>query len=52
MHLDYRPFAAAFFERARPAAIIPAGGLTVPLGMVIEETGKPRGVSQFRELQA
>ena len=52
MHLHDDPLTAALFERACPAAIVPANGLSVPLGVVIEETRIPGGVSHLSEFHA
>jgi hypothetical protein len=44
VHLHDHPRAAAFFERARPAAIIPPNWLAVPLRVVVEKARIPGGV--------
>ena len=52
MHLHDHPLAAALFERARPAAVVPSRGFPVPLGVVIEKTGIPRDIALLCEYEA
>ena len=52
MDLHDHPPLSALFERARPAAVIPADGVPIPLGMVVQHAGVPGGIAQFGEPEA